>query len=310
MGGELMQRDTRGLTISLLGLLVLIIGFGLLIDLAYFKNIPRLQTTDGLGLLAPNLIVGGYGLMEVGRYYGTAGETNESKYFRGRLSILSGRDPTDIEPSRSNATALWFYVIWIGLIGQVIWAGLALVGLFEGFPSQVLRYSTLLATVLAVHYDMEYVARHSHWPWPQRWLIGFVVFPVNLISAAAYVRLRQQRLSDAGLPDEDGDVIQSTSSTDRPWIAPGWHYVVAIATVGWLPILLVKDITVGTNSLVAIAIVVVWLALPVAIALDSRQFADSPWEPKRRRWIIGSLLPICNLVIGSAYLIRRYETTH
>lgn len=304
-----MERDTRGLAISLLGLAVFVVGVGLLIDLAYFENILHLQSIEELGLLAPNLVVGGYGLMELGRYHGTAGGTEESGYFGARLSVLSGQDPTAVEPSWSNATALWFRVLWVGLAGQVVWAGLALTGLIEGFAGQVLRYTTLLTTVLAAYYDMQYVARRTRWPWPQRWLLGFVVFPLNLATAIVYVRLRRQRLAEAGSSGCDGNAAQPTERTDRSWATPGWHYVIALATVGWLPILLVREITISTSPLVAVAIVVVWLALPAAIALDSRQFTDSAWVPKRRRWIIGGLLPVCNLVVGSAYLLRRYETT-
>lgn len=302
-----MERDTRGLIISLLGLAVFVVGVGLLIDLSYFENIPRLQALEGLGLLTPNLIVGGYGLMELGRYHGTAGETEESRYFGARFSVLSGRDPTAVEPPRSNATALWFRVVWVGLAGQVVWAGLTLAGHIEGL--YVLRYTTLLATVLAAYYDMQYVARRTRWPWPQRWLLGFIVFPLNLATAVAYVRLRRQRLTEAGSSGDDGDVAQSADRAGRSWATPGWHYVVALATVGWLPILLVRDVTISTGPLAAVAIVAVWLALPVAIALDSRQFTDSAWIPKRRRWIIGGLIPVCNLVVGPAYLLRRYETT-
>ncbi|UPV73206.1 hypothetical protein M0R89_11670 [Halorussus limi] len=304
-----MERDARGLAISLLGLAVFVVGVGLLIDLTYFENILPLQAIEGLGLLVPNLVVGGYGLMELGRYYGTAGGTEESNYFGPRFSVLSGRNPAAVEPRQSNATALWFRVLWVGLAGQVVWAGLTLAGLVEGFPGQVLRYTTLLATVLAAYYDIQYVAKCARWPWPQRWLVGFAVFPVNLAIAVAYVRLRRQRLTEAGPCGGDGDATRPTDGTDRSWATPGWHYVVALATVGWLPILLVRDIAIGTGPLVAVAILAVWLALPVAIALDSRKFTDSTWIPKRRRWIIGGLLPVCNLVVGPAYLLRRYETT-
>ncbi|WP_225333069.1 hypothetical protein [Halomicrobium urmianum] len=304
-----MGRDTSGLAISLLGLAVFVVGVGLLIDLTYFETAPALQAREGLGLLTPNLVVGGYGLMEAGRYHGTAGGSEESRYFDTRLPVFSGRDSTAVELSPSNATALWFRVLWIGLTGQAVWAGLALTGLVEGVSGRVLRYATLLATVLAAYYDMQYVAGRARWSGPQRWLLGFAVFPVNLGVAVAYVRLRRRRLTGAGSSCGDGDVAGPTGGIDRSWAAPGWHYVVALATVSWLPILLVGDVAVSTGPLVAVVIVAVWSALPVAIALDSRQFVDSDWAPKRRRWILGSLIPVCNLVVGPAYLLRRYETT-
>lgn len=301
-------RDTAGLILGGLGLAVFVAGIGILLDVTYFRNIPRVQGIPELGLLVPNLIVGGYGLMEIGRYYGTAGGTEESRYFGPRVSVFNEWDQKSTDPSHSTITALWFRVFWIGLAGQVIWAGLTLTGLVTGLPGQILRYTTLLVTVLAAYYDMQFIAEQAQWPLPQRWFLAFAVFPLNIITAGAYVRIRNKRLAESGESKSDRNVTTS-SDTARAWITPGWHYVITLATAGWLPILLVSEITLSTGPLIAVFIGIVWLALPTAIARDSRQFAESEWKPRRWRWILGSLLPLVNLVVGPVYLLRRYEAT-
>lgn len=96
---------------------------------------------------------------------------------------------------------------------------------------------------------------------------------------------------------------------------PPWWYVVAAATVVWL----VGVLTLGwipesttfadrVTGPIAIAMVVTWLAMPIALVLDQRAHGDDlAWSPSTPLWAVLSLVWFVNVVVGAAYCLRRYS---
>lgn len=291
----------------------------LLLDLAYYGNLLALRSIPKVELLIPNVVFGGYALIEVGRYVLTRGETRESRYITDRQSLITKGKPTSREVTTTTATGRWFGVLILGLLGEISWGLLQFTPLSGTWGARALHYGSLLTLVIAVHYDMEYVAARAGWGGHRRWEIGFLIFPLNLVIAAAYIWMRRQRLrtTDESNGDSSGTarppspVSKSNgkrSSEGPPWSGVGWHYLIPACLLVWLLTLTSSTVAVGSNNVVNIVVITVWVLLPVATYLDIRKIESDLWKPRRAYWVLGTLVPFFNLVIGGAYLFRRYET--
>lgn len=93
-----------------------------------------------------------------------------------------------------------------------------------------------------------------------------------------------------------------------------WWYGVAVATVVWA--IGVMTLGIAPESAVTapqildpivIGILVAWIAMPLCIFLDQRVHADDlVWNPATSLWVLTSFVWFINIVVGSAYCLRRY----
>lgn len=327
-----MSRDILGLGLALAGVPVFGVGAFVFLDLywAAFPVLPRLPRQQ---LLGANLVFGGYGLLEVGRYVATEGGTRESPYFSDRTDVVSGGRPSSGTVGTTTVTGRWFPVLGLGLLGQILWALQEFV-VSGAISSPLLRLWSLATVVVAAHFDMEYVAARADWGGHRRWEIGFVVFPLNLALAVAYVWLRRRHLAatdgrggefetitppETATPDGHDGEAPGEDPSDSRW---EWYYLVGGALVGWLVTIavlefdgvsggLVESILTGDvtgGALVGSMAVTVWVLLPVATYFDTERVTSDLWTPRRAYWVLGSAIPVLNVVGGGAYLLRRYET--
>lgn len=97
-----------------------------------------------------------------------------------------------------------------------------------------------------------------------------------------------------------------------------WWYGVAISTLVWVVEVLALGNVPESSPLdqlvagpLAIATLVAWFAMPVCLYLDQRSARDDlQWSPTTWLWVVGSLIWFVNIVVGTAYCLRRYLATH
>lgn len=314
-----MKPDIRGGILALGGVLLFGSGVLTLLDLGYYGNFPVLRSLPRPGLLAPNLVFGGYALIEVGRYIATAGGTRDSRLFGDRLSVLTGSAPSTSESTPTTATGLWLWMFLLGLTGQIVWAALQFTAVAGMFQVQVIRYGSLLLMAVAVHYDMEHIAAVADWGGRRRWEIGVLIFPLNLVIAAIYLWLRRRKIQaadeDRGAPEMSGPSAREAfnhqehaggeHTAGRRW---SWHYLILLCLIGWVIVLASPAVSIGSGGVGSLVAIAVSVLLPVATYLDSRTIVSELWDLRRTYWVLATIVPIVNIVVGSAYLLRRYET--
>lgn len=98
-------------------------------------------------------------------------------------------------------------------------------------------------------------------------------------------------------------------STDRGLGLQWWH-VVAAGTVVWALFIGAVDLegslNVGVIDAVALAALVAWPAIPLAMYLDMRAIGGkAAWEPATKSWLLVSVVWLANVGAGLAYCIRR-----
>lgn len=93
-----------------------------------------------------------------------------------------------------------------------------------------------------------------------------------------------------------------------------WWYGVAVAALVWVIGFLILgfapesvDIVERLTGPVVLALLVAWLAMPVCLSLDQRQYGDRlAWRPRTAVWVVASLVWFVNVFVGVAYSLRRY----
>lgn len=318
-----MNRDTRGLVLGVTGATTFLAGVLLWIDLLYFGNLPAARAVPSPGLVAPNLVFGGYALVEVGRYVATDGGSRESRYYGDRLSVVTGREPATLDGEPTTATGAWLAVLLGAMAGQLLWAASLATPLAGSPGADALRYGSALAAAIAVHYDVEYVASRAGWGGRRRWVLGVLVVPVNLLVTGAYLIRRRDRLDETDSDGDGGPAARTTdgrgrgdeSGAEAPSGAgseSGLGVVVpvaiAVCALAWVAVIASDGITVGRGGVVGAAVVAVWVTLPLATYLDAGSLRGNGWEPRRAYWAIGTAVPGLCVVVAAAYLLRRYET--
>jgi hypothetical protein len=158
-----------------------------------------------------------------------------------------------------------------------------------------------------MHYDIEYVAAQVGWSGRRRWVVGMVVFPVNLAVVTAYaIRRRASLQDDRGV--EHPEKIDESDGPRNLSGYPGANVLIVACVLVWVAVLSLDTLTVGQGGAVALVILGVWVLLPLVTFLDIRSLTGTNWEPKRAYWVLGALLPIANIVVAIVYLLRRHET--
>lgn len=96
-----------------------------------------------------------------------------------------------------------------------------------------------------------------------------------------------------------------------------WWYGVAVATLVWVAEVFTLETVPESSALdqqiagpLALATLVAWLVMPLCIYLDQRAFRDDlAWAPTTWLWVLASLVWLLNIVVGTAYCLRRYVAT-
>ena len=94
------------------------------------------------------------------------------------------------------------------------------------------------------------------------------------------------------------DIKGNELSTPR-----SWRWVLA-ATLAWLVGLLGSD----AYAPLAAFLFAGWVGLPVTIALDAREVREwTAWTPWWQFYVAGSFVPGVAILVGTAYLLRRWR---
>lgn len=82
------------------------------------------------------------------------------------------------------------------------------------------------------------------------------------------------------------------------------YAVLGAVALGAVAMVLWATPAVGTAG--SLLLFLSWLAVPTAVYADLKTVAEVvPWDPDGRQWLLGSLLPLFGVPVGTAYLMRR-----
>lgn len=88
-------------------------------------------------------------------------------------------------------------------------------------------------------------------------------------------------------------------------VSENWKWGVGASVVLWILGFALPT----AGGLAAIAILAAWGLMPIAMYLDREWLrANTYWDPNLPLWVLGSLIPPFNVLIGIAYLVRRHGT--
>jgi len=107
------------------------------------------------------------------------------------------------------------------------------------------------------------------------------------------------------VPSAPGEPLTDSQSSHSE-VAPStrWRNVILGASVGWLVVFF--GVTALPEGLWAVLFIGTWLALPIAIYLDSRSIAAyTEWPKYRWLYVVSSLVWIVAVIPGIIYLWRR-----
>jgi len=108
---------------------------------------------------------------------------------------------------------------------------------------------------------------------------------------------------------EPPDDLKSTTGHSQPAttvVSTVWHKLVAVATLGWVVVLV--GATVLPDAVFGLLFLLSWVGLPVGIYLDSRRL-PAGWPKRTWPYILGSLVWILAIVPGVVYLWRRHNVS-
>jgi uncharacterized membrane protein len=88
-------------------------------------------------------------------------------------------------------------------------------------------------------------------------------------------------------------------------VSESWWYGVTAGVVLWVIGFLFPE----GSSIGGFFFLIAWVLMPISIYFD-RQWvqATTNWQPGKILWLILSAIPLVNIVAGSVYVIRRYNT--
>lgn len=104
--------------------------------------------------------------------------------------------------------------------------------------------------------------------------------------------------------------VQHDPSQFETTVSDSWWYGI-LASVGlWVVTIAVSGNVGGAlETVLGLGVLGAWVLMPVAIYFDTKYVrANSNWNPSAALWIIGSIVWLINIVVGSVYLYRRHET--
>lgn len=303
-----MDEDTQGLVIGLTGTLCLVVGLLLLASPTSAVLDRLFAPVPSIEFVAPTLTYGGFALLQVGRHVALRSGDGESRYYgprRGRLGRLLTNDPLET----TTATSRWHTVLLAATGVQLAWAVLRFGGGVTTTQTGVLRYGSAFVMGVAGHYAIEHVGAQAGWDQRRLWEVGLVVFPVNLLVVALYLRVRRRKVGELGDDWTDDHVLAveedapSGAATDGT-LGLGLVYASLFAWAGGLVVRFTSVVPGG----VADALVVGALVLtPLSVYVDTRNVSGSFWRPKRVLWVVGAAIPVVGIAVILLYLLRRYE---
>lgn len=290
-----MGSDKVGLIIALIGVVLFICGFFALVDVLYFDNFKQIQNLPYIYILAPNITYAGYGLIEVGRYISTDGETKTSKYFSKRVTI-----PTPQSKSETTTTKIWGRILVVAVVLQLVHGlvGFSSVPLTENILFRAGEYMLIISGVVTIYYDLEHISAQTHWNGHTRWVVGMAIFPINLITLIVYLYLRSEK-----------EIVEETEDIKSVYTWNHTQTAIVICIVGWASIMALDSVTVSRGGLIGLTVVLIWLLLPTLLWYDIQNNSTEVWNPRTRLWIIASIIPAVNIASSVLYLVRRSESS-
>lgn len=87
-------------------------------------------------------------------------------------------------------------------------------------------------------------------------------------------------------------------------VSENWHYGVGASVAAWI----IGFIPPEGSAIAGFFFLIGWILMPVSIHYD-QQWVQSTrkWNPNRKLWIILSIIPIINIIVGGIYLFQRYN---
>lgn len=221
----------------------------------------------------------------------------------------------------------WYHGVWISMISLLLFTPLIYVVPETGLTSLVAVVGLLGASVLmpvSIYLDNKFVHAFSdRSPNVTLYFVGSLVPLVNILVGAFYLSMRvnipdiSERANPAlqAIKSPTAPEIRGKSSNER-W--PGkWYRGVAVGVIIWLGFFILASIVPSGSApgvlgvIVEVYVVVTILnffLFPAAIYLDCRHIESvSEWDRHTKTYLVGSVIPLFNIVLGAIYLVRRRE---
>jgi len=94
-------------------------------------------------------------------------------------------------------------------------------------------------------------------------------------------------------------------------VSDRWYYAIGASLLLWIVALALSSMAANESVLSTTAGflgLIAWVGMPIGIYFDGKYIrANSKWNPNTAIWLILSLIPLINIVVGAVFLYRRHE---
>lgn len=247
------------------------------------------------------------------------GHVGPEPFLERRLDRLSDRDA--LEPSTEAAfpSTPWTTVVAVCLVGgyllPIFTVGYGIISM----SAAVWLYPLLwLGVLVGIHLDSTAVRPTTGWPEnPNRVRLAAAIPMVHILAGVWYLGKRRRvslevrsgiRAFDAEQPDHrsrpsDAEPIADDGTTDRvtPLVA-----VIAVCSIGVPLVPFMIGARVLSESIGIGAFLLLWIAFPLAVYLDTRTTRSmSAWPSYPKGVALASAVPYLNTLVGLWYLSKR-----
>ena len=95
-------------------------------------------------------------------------------------------------------------------------------------------------------------------------------------------------------------------TTSPPTPSTGWHKTIWVCLLGW--VVTIFGVNIISDNIWGVLFFVSWFGLPIAIFQDARTVREyTDWPHYTWAYLIGSVIWFVSILVGSVYLIQRYE---
>lgn len=221
----------------------------------------------------------------------------------------------------------WYHGVWISMLSLLLFTPLIFFVPETGLASFVSVLGFVGASVvlpLSIHLDNKFVHAFSdRTPSVTPYFIGSLVPFINIVVGAFYLSMR---VNIPEISQETNPVLESTriavdsksdETSSRHRASEKWYIGVALGVVVWTGFFVLASLVPSgsANGLFGTLVdvysaltIVTFFAFPVVIYLDCRHIESTfAWDRHTKTYLVGSVIPLLNIIVGVIYLVRRRE---